>query len=94
LKNPRWQYFSSNYFPRTHCVVYRDRTLGVEMHVTTKRNWVLFPGKEKIHYRIDGDKREFATQEEMMCELHKRWRRDDTERYSLLVHMGRSAYDM
>ncbi len=90
-KSPRWQYHSSNYSARRHCVVYRDKALGVEMHVTTKRNWIMFPGKEKIHYCIDGDPREYVSEVELTAELGKRWRHDDSERYSLIVHWGRQA---
>lgn len=91
MKSPNWTYHASIYSPRTHSLVYKDKALGVEMVVTTKRNWVLFPGKEQIHYRIEGDSHRFNSEPELMHALERKWDAMDRERFSLIVHMGRSA---
>ena len=87
---PKWEYISSKYLSKTHITIYRDNTLGVQMQIVTKRNQLANPEKAKFYYFIDGDKRVFHSEEEMMNKLRKKIEKEDAERYSLIVHWARS----
>jgi len=66
MGKPEWKFFSSTYMPRKHYLIYRDDTLGIQMQVVTKRKWILFRGKEKTYFFIDGDKRTFRSEKRLL----------------------------
>lgn len=72
MLKPEWKFYSSTYMPRKHYLIYRDDALGVQMQVVTKRKWILFRGKEKTYYFIDGDKRTFRTEGRLMHAVSKK----------------------
>lgn len=69
MRKPEWKFYSSTYMPRRHYLIYRDDTLGIQMQVVTKRKWVLFRGKEKTYFFIDGDKRTFRSEKRLLHAL-------------------------
>jgi hypothetical protein len=94
MKRPDWKFLSSNYFAKTHALVFNDKVLGVEKHICTKRDPTLFGSRERVFFRITGDEREYRTQEDMIAALRKKWEQMDRQRFSLLVHWGRQLEEV
>jgi len=87
---PTWEYVSSKYLPRTHLTLYRDNVLKVQMQIVTKRSQLSNPEKAKFYYFIDGDKRVFHSEQDLMVQLQKKLMKEDKERYSLILHLTRN----
>jgi hypothetical protein len=67
-KKPCWRLCVHTNYRTEHMSVYRDNTLGVQKEaVVPYRNGK--PCNGKTYYSIDGDKREFRSEEELMAAL-------------------------
>ena len=71
MRRPVWTYYTSVYLPKKLCTVYRDDALGVQLQVEVKRDWALFPPKEKSYFFIDGVEKVFRNEARMIRELER-----------------------
>ena len=71
MRRPAWTYYTSVYLPKKLCTVYRDDALGVQLQVEVKREWTLFPPKEKSYFFIDGIEKVFRNEARMVRELER-----------------------
>jgi hypothetical protein len=69
---PRWKFASHMATTKEHSILYQDKELHVthEVHTPCGRRFGEF-GKAKIYYFIDGDKREFTTEAELIAALEQ-----------------------
>ena len=71
-ETPRWKYSASVYHAKKHHMVFRDDDLGVERHIVTRIDPLIFLGREKELYYIDGVDQIFHSEEEMLREMARR----------------------
>ena len=88
MLKPEWKFYSSTYMPQKHYLIYRADTLGVQMQVVSKRKWILFRGKEKTYYFIDGDKRTFRSEGRLMQALSKKRGEKTSRRHGFLSSLA------
>jgi hypothetical protein len=71
MRKPSWTYCTSVYLPKKHCTVFRDESLGVQLQVEVRREWTLFPPKERSYFFIDGVERVFRSEDRMVRALQR-----------------------
>lgn len=67
---PKWRYSLGYVMETSYHRVFRDDELGVQMKVLTPRKDGAPDGLGELYYYIDGDGREFRTEDDMMQALH------------------------
>lgn len=89
---PEWRFVASVYLRKRHCLVYRDDELAVQLQVIKKRRWVLSPPKERAFYFIDGEKKPFRSEAQLVAELARRISRKPGTRSGHRSYWRRLAY--
>jgi len=62
----KWRYVQGYFTSKTWHRVYRNNRIGAQHEVITRRNKDGSPGECKQYFFLDGDKREFRTEEALM----------------------------
>lgn len=76
-----WQLSSSFAFAKEHSLLYRGTYLGkgvqMEIHTPKRKNGTF--GKQKTFFFIDGDKRQFETEQNLMEAVNNLNQREEPE---------------
>jgi hypothetical protein len=91
---PEWRFVASVYLRKRHCMVYRDDELAVQLQVIKKRSWVFSPPKEREFYFIDGERKIFRSEGQLVAELTRRMSRKSSLCRSRRSYWRRLAYSL
>lgn len=91
---PEWTFVASVYLRKRHCLVYRDDELSVQLQVIKNRRWVFSPPKEKEFYFIDGERKVFRSEAQLIAELRRRMSRKTSLRPNRHSSWRRLAYSL
>ncbi len=91
---PEWRFVASVYLRKRHCLVYRDDELAVQLQVIKKRRWVFSPPKEREFYFIDGERKIFRSEGQLVAELARRFSRKPNSRTGRRSYWQRLAYSL
>jgi hypothetical protein len=91
---PEWRFVASVYLRKRHCLVYRDDVLAVQLQVIKKRRWVFSPPKEREFYFIDGERKIFRSEAQLIAELTRRISRKPRLRTGRRSNWRRLAYSL
>ena len=71
MRRPTWTYSSRVYQAKTLWTIYRDDSLGVQLQVVTKRDWLFTRPKERCFFFIDGVERQYRSEDRMLRALNR-----------------------
>ena len=69
---PKWTMHMHLNMSNQHSLLLRDNKLGCQCEVYTKAKYGYIYGKGKTYYFIDGDEREFRTEDDLIKALEEK----------------------